>query len=491
MAGLTLQGFQKKTLDEIKTEIETLLRQTFGNGLNVLPNSFLGELIGTIAEREALIWELQEAIYNGFFPDNAQGLNLDNVVAITGIKRLEATKGTGEGVAYGVLDTVIPEGSVISVAGNSTARFKTIQDYTIGAGTDEVQTIQFSAVPDAGNWTLVFDGEETGTLLFNDNAATVESALNALSGLGGVTVTGDYTSGFEVTFTGSNGELDQPLLIIGVNTLENTSIAVSVSFTETTKGVLPNVTCELIAESAGEIPAFANSLTVIETPIGGWQSFNNPTDITPGKNIETDAELRIRRLKTLANPGASTIDSIRAKLLEIPEVEDARVFENDTDVTDGFGRPPHSIECVVLEGDDQEIRDTIWASKAGGIETYGSVTGTISDSMGFTHTVDFSRPTPITIYISVENLEINSLLFPIDGDEAIKQALATFGTGEFSIGDDVIYNKLHCAIAEIAGVIDYDLFIDTTPAPAAEDNIDIQDDEVASFDTSNITVTFL
>jgi len=493
--GLTLNGLVIKKLDDAKTEMETYLRTVYGNGVNLLPTSVLGQLVGMIAEREALLYELMEEVYNSFFPRTATGVSLDNVSSITAIKRLEATKGTGTGFAYGTLGTLIPAGSIVSVDGNPTARFVTTADATIVAGTNEVQKIQFSAVPDAGDWTLVFDGEETGTFAFNDVAATIQTSLNALSNLSAVTVSGDYTAGFTITFAGADGSFDQPLLQVGTNDLTNTGIQVNVNFTEFTKGVLPNVEIDLQAEAAGQIVAYANTLTVIESPLSGWDSFNNPTDVDPGNEIETDAEFRRRREITLSTAGAGTVDAIRARLLEIDEVEDARVFENDTDVTDVNGRPPHSFEAVVLGGDDQEIIDTIWLVKDAGIATDGDITGSAIDSMGFAHAVKFSRPDEIEIWLELD-ITVGPN-FPVDGDETLKEQIVAYALTNFRISDDlIVYGTVSIASAigedgGVADIIDYVIRVGTTASPTLDDNISIADDEIAVLDTSRITVTII
>ncbi len=59
--------------------------------------------------------------------------------------------------------------------------------------------------PTGGTYTLTFGGNTTGSLNYNDSAATVEAALDALTSVsnrGGVTLTGSYNSagGFAVTF---------------------------------------------------------------------------------------------------------------------------------------------------------------------------------------------------------------------------------------------------------------------------------------------------
>lgn len=484
--GLTINGWVSKRLADIKLEIETALREKLGNGINLLPTAVLGQIVGIWAEREALIWEGMKAVYDSQSPDTADGAALDNVVSITGIKRLEATKGTGTITAFGTLGTIITVGSIVSVNGNADARFATTEEGIIAAGTNEVQDIDFSAVPDAGQWTLRFDGQETGTLAFNDNAAAVQAALNGLNNLSAVTVGGNYAAGFTVTFAGADGSIDQPMLQVGANTLTNTGVQVNMSIVETTPGVLPNVDIPVEAETAGEIAGYSGTLTIIETPIAGWDSVTNELDIDAGKNIETDAELRLRRLQTLATSGSTTVDAIRARILEIDEVVAAKVFENDGDVPDGAGRPAHSFEAVVLGGEDQEIWDTIWANKAAGIKTFGGENGTVVDTQGYSHSINFSRPGEVPIYMIV-NLTTDAN-YPVDGDNAVKQAIADYATAEFSIGDDVLQFKLFSAIEAIEGIIEAEILIDDAPAPTLEDPITIADDEIATFDTANITV---
>lgn len=486
--GLTSTGFTIKRLSDVKDEIETSLRTFFGPGINLQADQLMGQIVGIYAEATAKTWEMGQGVYDAFYPDSASGINLDNVVAITGIKRLEATFSLGSGIAYGTTGTIITAGSIISVSGNATARFQVLNDATIGTGTDEVQDVDFSAVPDAGLFTLIYDGEETATLAFTALNTDVQSALNNLPSLSGTVVTGNFTSGFTITFSGANGEQSHNTLVVGQNTLLNGASQVVISVVETTAGVLPNVTCDIQAETAGAVEGYADSITVIETPIAGWASFNNPTDVTIGEDIETDAELRLRRKITLATSGASTIEAIRSRLLEIDEVTAARVFDNKTMVTDAFGRPPKSIEAVVQGGDDDEIAAVMWAVSPAGIELYGSTATTIIDSQGFTQPIEFSRPTGIPIYIDI-TVVTDPAIFPINGDDAIAEAIVDYGDENFSIGDDVITTEIYCPIHEVQGILGITIDIGIAPAPSGTANIAIADDEISVFDTSTISIT--
>ncbi len=106
----------------------------------------------------------------------------------------------------------------------------------LGIPIDEVQLISFSAVPDAGNFRLTHDGNETVDIAFGDSNTDVQTALNALASLSAVTVTGDFTNGFVVTFAGADGSKDQPLLLATTVTLTLVSVPVVVTPSTTTAG---------------------------------------------------------------------------------------------------------------------------------------------------------------------------------------------------------------------------------------------------------------
>ena len=89
----------------------------------------------------------------------------------------------------------------------------------VDAGANEVQQILFTdgagngLVPNSGTWSLDFDGQITSVLNYDADAATVKSALESLSNIDDVNVTGDITNGFLIEFRGSNELSDVPLLV--------------------------------------------------------------------------------------------------------------------------------------------------------------------------------------------------------------------------------------------------------------------------------------
>jgi hypothetical protein len=98
----------------------------------------------------------------------------------------------------------------------------------------DVQQIMFSLVPTVGNWTITFDGQTTGSLAFNANAAAIKAALEALSNITTVTVTGDYTVGFSVQFDDPIGNL--ALITFPAHTLLATATPVVIRAYKTAEG---------------------------------------------------------------------------------------------------------------------------------------------------------------------------------------------------------------------------------------------------------------
>lgn len=74
----------------------------------------------------------------------------------------------------------------------------------LAAAVDEVQTITTTGSPTGGTFTVTEEGQTTTAIAYNATAATVQTALQALStiGAGNVTVTGSAGGPYTVTFTG-------------------------------------------------------------------------------------------------------------------------------------------------------------------------------------------------------------------------------------------------------------------------------------------------
>lgn len=487
--GITPQGFVLPALTDIQAEINQTLISKFGAGINLNPESFFGQISGVFAEREALVWQAMQDVYNSQNPDEAFGASLDNVGSIRGIPRLNATFSTIQNVRlFGTPGTTIPITTQFSVAGSPSSLFSPQTPIVLVAGQSCVQTISFSAVPASGTWQVALAGNEAALINFNDTVATIQDKIRALEFASGTIVTGSYGAGFTVTFAGpgTGGLMVQPLFVVTENTLLTGLLApITITPLITVPGIdQGNVTVQ--ATVTGPIIANAGTLTVIATPIVGLTNVLNTQDALLGTNVESDNAYRLRMAEELQIAGAGTVEAIRSQLLQITGVTAVLIFENITEVTDLLGIPAKSFECFVQGGDTFTIANTIWLTKPAGIRTYGNTEQDIVDSQGQTHQIFFSRPVAVPVYI-IANLSVDAF-YPVDGDATVEAALVNYGNS-LGIGKElIVIPKLISQIASIPGIQDAELLVGLAPGPTLPDNITPLSFQVLSFDTSRVTV---
>ncbi|MER6844844.1 hypothetical protein [Streptomyces platensis] len=100
--------------------------------------------------------------------------------------------------------------------------------------TNEVQTVTITGSPTGGTFTLTWSGQTTAAIAYNATAATVRTALEALSNIapGDVTVTGSAGGPYTVTFGGANlGDDVAQMTASGASLTGGSSPAVSVATT--------------------------------------------------------------------------------------------------------------------------------------------------------------------------------------------------------------------------------------------------------------------
>lgn len=322
---------------------------------------------------------------------------------------------------------------------------------------------------------------------FNPKAAS-GATLSNLVQLNGITRLPATKTRAELNLTGDPGT------VIPEGSLVSTSDTGDQLATDTEVSLdgAGNATVFATALEFGPITMLAGTITVIDTPVTGWDTVNNPDDANPGTNEESDPELRARRQRSVARDAQAIIDGIRSAVEDIENVTQALVLENDTDSVDANGLPAHSFQVIVSGGDNIEIADTIWLKKPAGIQAFGDITEQIIDSQGISHDISFSRPDPIDIYVEVTLTTYPE--YPANGDDLIKQAIVDYANGDlvdnrsFGLGDDVIYTRLYTPINSVQGHEIDDLQISVTSPASGTDNISIGPTEIANFLVDNIVV---
>ena len=214
-------------------------------------------------------------------------------------------------------------------------------------------------------------------------------------------------------------------------------------------------------EKGKETNSEIKEVTEIITPVAGIESVENQEPLLGGADEETDAELEQRYNDSLSKAGASTTASITASLLDVEGVTGAIVDENDTEVTNEEGLPPHSIAAYVVGGDENDIGNAILNTKAGGIQAYGDTKVTVKDVSGQEREIGFTYAEEKSV-----NVEVNIVTgkdYHRDGDIIVKDTVTAFIGGIDShgvehkglkIGENVIISQIVRELWKIDGIID-------------------------------------
>lgn len=133
--GVTAQGFNPKTFDESRSDLESAWKTAFGAGVDTSDDSPDGVIIGIFADRFAALWQGLASVYDGSFAESASEVALNRVAALSpGIIRQAATQSLVVATLAGTPATLIPAGSRARIAG-SDVLFELIADATLdGSG---------------------------------------------------------------------------------------------------------------------------------------------------------------------------------------------------------------------------------------------------------------------------------------------------------------------------------------------------------------------
>lgn len=380
---------------------------------------------------------------------------------------------------YGITETGFKRKRLDLLLSELNAEFKSVfgDNFNVSPESPDGQIIGVKSESDANLWEIA----EKAYNAFNPSAAT-GATLSNLVQLNNIRRLPATSSRAQLLLAGTPGT------VIPQGSLVSTSDTSDIFATtnQVTLDGAGNASVFAEALETGPIEALSGTITNIDTPIVGWATVTNTFDAELGTDEETDSELRARRAKSTAAAAQNVVDAIFAAISNLEGVTQAAVLENDTNIIDSNGQDPHSIQAVVVGGDDQEIVDEIFVRKPAGITAFGNTSGTAIDTQGISHPINFSRPTEVDIYVIV-NLTVDAE-YPTNGDDLIKQAIVDYANDNFTLAEDVIFTRLYTPINSVQGHQIDSLFIDITPAPVATANIPIAATEVATFTVANIEV---
>ncbi|PJZ49220.1 baseplate J/gp47 family protein [Leptospira saintgironsiae] len=406
--GVTPQGFVRKSYADILQSLEdrAKLEENFGPEIDLSPYGELGIILQNVAKEFDNVWQGLEDTYYSKFINQAEGIQLDRIVAQGGLSRIPAQRSKVEIKVTGASGSVVPQGFLVQTAQG--VQFQMIEDRTITVSSG--QLFSFSSVG-------------TGT-----------------------------------------------------------------------ETIVP-----------------ASSIIEIVVPMTGIDSVTNPSPSSGGAPIETDAELR-QRYKDRSTFGGSSVPAIREAILQVQYVSAVTVYENVMNAVDSSGRPPHSIEIVVAgtpsgstSEDEYEgnIANAIFYSKPAGIQAFAQNgvskrTKDVLDANGQTHTMTWSVPIAVDIYVKVQI--IKNAEWTTSNEQLIQtRVIQTIGgvdtvgieTTEYpglDVGADVVGWEIIANLDGIKGIDEVVVYLSKTVNPTSTAKIPIGASEYAQTFNSNIQV---
>nr|DAL83908.1 MAG TPA: Baseplate wedge protein [Caudoviricetes sp.] len=464
--GVTVNGFVRKRLPEIREDIFKSLEQNLGSTVSRQPNSMIGVLVGVYAAELDRMWQLLERDYYDRSPISASEGSLDNTLAYTNVQRKKAQASYLYAVCYGRSGMVLPANCQIKDA--SGYKWNIIEESTITLNDCVHVTLDVVAPAEGKIYSVQFDNDAVikYTAQENDTALIVAVALASQS------------------VEKWQGSIVEGKLVFERSDRRYGAVVVpNESFVVTQVGSPIRFDCE----EYGEIEPLLNSVNYINTNYDGWFSVSNESETYVGRDYETASEVRQRYASAVFRNSIGMKESIKAALLELQDVTSVTIYENRTDETvDGL--KPHSFQAIVFGGDEEAIARTILNVAPLGIDTNGDICVRIEDSEGAAQDVCFSRPHEVQIYVKVIIKEYNEEILPGDAIDKIKNIVVK-QIGKLSMGNDVIYQRLLGPIySGVDGISYIECSVSKDGKTYKQENIPIGRGELAVTKLANITV---
>lgn len=186
--GVTSAGFVSKDLRTIREELRDALRTSphWGEQVNYEGDSAVAQLLDAFAAQADAVWQGMAAIYEAFDPDSAEGVGLENLAALDGLARQEATASSGVVTFTGTPATVIPEGTTVRASGIDVL----------------ARTTDAATIPGGGSVDVAARVTEAGPIVVG--AGAIDTLADSVLGVASVTNAAAFALGLEVE---TDGEL--------------------------------------------------------------------------------------------------------------------------------------------------------------------------------------------------------------------------------------------------------------------------------------------
>lgn len=482
--GLTQKGPNIKRLDVLIEQIHDKVSEKFGVNTRQNPESVLNVLITIFCDALAELWEYGEDNYHAKYPTSAEGIDLDNAVQYGGVIRETAQKSYYPIHCKGKEGSVMSAGTMISSATNPAVYLELIESKEITRSAFNKAEIKVAAVEENAVYQVIINDVlyvyETG----------VENALSILKGIKAQIRSDDFVLTLK--------EDDEILLIEAKDLSSSNELILTENFTTETVTTIANFGTVETGDIFMPVGVIKN---IVKADAGLLEVCNLINTYVSGRKEETDVELRKSYADKIFHRSNCMTESIESAILaNVQGVVSVSAYENYTNHTDAFGRPPHSVEVVVEGGDDMMIAKEILKTKAGGISTYGAVENEVPGVHGESQKIWFNRPIPVYTWYKLTITRDVTKMLPTNCDELLSNAIIK-EMNSLKVGGNVVPQQFVSSLYHVCSGISYidiELFAteDVSEYPVndeyyTERSISITDRQRAVTDEGMIEVVFV
>ena len=435
--GLTPKGPNIKRLDVILSEMHEELSEKWGVNTRQNPQSFLNVMLTAFADKIAELWEFCEDVYYSQYPATAEGISLDNAAQFGGTTRQAAAKSYYPIHCTGKDGTILATGTLIASGTNPPVQLSIMDQKWITRTAFNKAIIKIAAFTASSPYTVALNGA-----VYSYSSRST-SAAQVLAGLQAAIVDADFTAEIDS---------ERNMLVVSANDLASTNVLI-LSENLTTETVTSIITFGTV--DTGDILLPEGVVTNIVKADAGLLSVENLCSYIAGHDEESDASLRQSYADKIFNRSTNMLESIRSSILNnVQGVTSVAPYENPTDSTDEYGRPPHSIEVVVDGGDSQAIAQEILRNKAGGITSFGEVTVILPGLDGEELSISFNRPKKVYTWFRLGVTLNRAEALPPNYADLLRGAVLS-NMENLEAGEDVIPQQFVSSLHNVCSGISY------------------------------------
>jgi len=300
----------------------------------------------------------------------------------------------------------------------------------------------------------------------------------------------DITVSQTVELAGLDGEFDNPN---GTGFTVQDNIGNKYILVDTTTLTAGTHSLNFRAQLIGQVEPVIGTINIAVTVVIGVTAINNSsTALSIGQNQETDAQLRVRRQKSVALASVGYLNGLLGAVLALPGVNAAVLYENVADTVDANGIPAHGIWLVVDGGANTDIANLIYDKKSYGANMKGSVAVDIITASGSIFIAKFDRPSPENLYIEFNIQRTIPLTnFDLDGIKDYIVANLSYSIGQYAETSSITAVILDAINATSGGGVPLEVHISNDNATWVDFLDTDTPDKQFTLSQSNINITIL